>query len=116
MAEVGASSLDDLTAQIVPESILREPFLKMGDAIPEREALANLKAMAQENQVFTSYIGMGYHDTTLPNVILRNVLENPGWYTAYTPYQPEIAQGRLESILNYQHIDRHGIGQRIPFG
>ncbi|OUR68095.1 glycine dehydrogenase (aminomethyl-transferring), partial [Bermanella sp. 47_1433_sub80_T6] len=104
LAEVGASSLDDLTAQIVPESILREPFLKMGDAIPEREALANLKAMAQENQVFTSYIGMGYHDMTLPNVILRNVLENPGWYTAYTPYQPEIAQGRLESILNYQHM------------
>jgi glycine dehydrogenase len=101
---VGATSLDDLTTQIVPASSLRDPFLKMGDAIPEREALANLKAMANENQVFTSYIGMGYHDTTLPNVILRNVLENPGWYTAYTPYQPEIAQGRLESILNYQHM------------
>ena len=104
LSDVGASSLDDLTAQIVPGSILREPFLQMGDAIPEREALASLKALASENQVFTSYIGMGYHETTLPNVILRNVLENPGWYTAYTPYQPEIAQGRLESLLNYQQM------------
>lgn len=104
LAEVGASSLEDLTQQIVPKSILREPFLSMGDAIPEREALSDLKALASENQVFTSYIGMGYHETTLPNVILRNVLENPGWYTAYTPYQPEIAQGRLESLLNYQQM------------
>ncbi|MEY8203936.1 MAG: aminomethyl-transferring glycine dehydrogenase [Bermanella sp.] len=104
LAAVDASSLDDLTAQIVPAAILRAPFLSMGEAVPEREALANLKAMVSENEIFTSYIGMGYHDTTLPNVILRNVLENPGWYTAYTPYQPEIAQGRLESILNYQHM------------
>ncbi|WP_396587165.1 aminomethyl-transferring glycine dehydrogenase [Bermanella sp. R86510] len=101
---VGADSLDDLTQQIVPPSILREPFLQMGDAIPEREALANLKAIASKNKVYTSYIGMGYHDTTLPNVIVRNVLENPGWYTAYTPYQPEIAQGRLEALLNYQQM------------
>jgi len=104
LSEVGAESLDDLTQQIVPKSILREPFLQMGDAIPEREALANLKALADQNKVFTSYIGMGYHDTTLPNVILRNVMENPGWYTAYTPYQPEIAQGRLEALLNYQQM------------
>ena len=104
LSEVGAESLDDLTQQIVPESILREPFLQMGDAIPEAEALANLKALADENQVFKSYIGMGYHDTSLPNVIVRNVLENPGWYTAYTPYQPEIAQGRLEALLNYQQM------------
>ncbi len=101
---VGAESLDDLTAQIVPSAILREPFLQMGDALPERAALANLKDMVSENQLFTSYIGMGYHDTSLPNVIVRNVLENPGWYTAYTPYQPEIAQGRLEAILNFQHM------------
>lgn len=104
LSEVNADSLDDLTAQIVPESILREPFLQMGDAIPESEALANLKALADQNKVFKSYIGMGYHCTTLPNVITRNVLENPGWYTAYTPYQPEIAQGRLESLLNYQQM------------
>ena len=104
LSEVNADSLDDLTQQIVPESILREPFLQMGDAIPESEALANLKALADQNKVFKSYIGMGYHGTTLPNVITRNVLENPGWYTAYTPYQPEIAQGRLESLLNYQQM------------
>lgn len=104
LAEVGAESLDDLTAQIVPKSILREPFLQMGDAVPEAEALANLKALADQNKVFKSYIGMGYHDTRLPNVITRNVLENPGWYTAYTPYQPEIAQGRLEALLNYQQM------------
>ena len=104
LSEVNANSLDDLTAQIVPESILREPFLQMGDAIPESKALANLKALADQNKVFKSYIGMGYHCTTLPNVITRNVLENPGWYTAYTPYQPEIAQGRLESLLNYQQM------------
>lgn len=104
LAEVGADSLDDLTAQIVPKSILREPFLEMNDAVPEAEALANLKALADQNKVFKSFIGMGYHDTRLPNVIVRNVLENPGWYTAYTPYQPEIAQGRLEALLNYQHM------------
>lgn len=104
LTEVGAESLDDLTAQIVPKSILREPFLQMDDAIPEAEALANLKALADQNQVFKSFIGMGYHDTRLPNVITRNVLENPGWYTAYTPYQPEIAQGRLEALLNYQQM------------
>ena len=104
LAEVGADSLDDLTAQIVPKSILREPFLQMEDAIPEAEALANLKALADQNKVFKSFIGMGYHDTRLPNVITRNVLENPGWYTAYTPYQPEIAQGRLEALLNYQQM------------
>lgn len=104
LAEVGADSLDDLTAQIVPKSILREPFLRMGDAVPEAEALANLKALADQNKIYTSFIGMGYHDTRLPNVITRNVLENPGWYTAYTPYQPEIAQGRLEALLNYQQM------------
>ncbi len=104
LAEVGADSLDDLTAQIVPKSILREPFLEMNDAVPEAEALANLKALADQNKVYKSFIGMGYHDTRLPNVIVRNVLENPGWYTAYTPYQPEIAQGRLEALLNYQHM------------
>ena len=104
LSEVGAESLDDLTAQIVPKSILREPFLQMDDAIPEAEALANLKALADQNKVYKSFIGMGYHDTRLPNVITRNVLENPGWYTAYTPYQPEIAQGRLEALLNYQQM------------
>ena len=100
---VGATSLDDLTQQIVPKAILQQPFLDI-DAKTEQLALAEIKAMANKNQVFQSYIGMGYHGTLIPNVILRNVLENPGWYTAYTPYQPEIAQGRLEALLNYQQM------------
>lgn len=104
LALVGASSLEDLTQQIVPKDILREPFLEIADAKSEFEALNYLKALAQKNKVFKSYIGLGYHDTIIPNVILRNVLENPGWYTAYTPYQPEIAQGRLEALLNFQQM------------
>lgn len=101
---VGATSLSDMTAQTVPTAILREPFLTVGEPMTERDGLARLKAIAQKNKVFTSYIGAGYYDTLVPNVILRNVLENPGWYTAYTPYQPEIAQGRLQAILNFQQL------------
>jgi len=94
LAELGVDSLEALTKDTVPGAILREPFLQVGEPQTEREALARLKTIAQKNEIFTSYIGMGYYDTVVPNVILRNVLENPGWYTAYTPYQPEIAQGR----------------------
>src|SRR5690625_5358589 len=70
----------------------------------EHQALAELKAIASKNKIFKSYIGMGYYDTLPPPVIVRNVLENPGWYTAYTPYQPEISQGRLEALLNFQQM------------
>ncbi|MCC5854590.1 MAG: aminomethyl-transferring glycine dehydrogenase [Idiomarina sp.] len=101
---VGATSLEEMTAQTVPGSILRAPFLEVGEPLSEREALTRLKSIAKKNQIFTSYIGAGYYDTLTPNVILRNVLENPGWYTAYTPYQPEIAQGRLQAILNFQQV------------
>ncbi|RUO80808.1 glycine dehydrogenase (aminomethyl-transferring) [Idiomarina tyrosinivorans] len=104
LKELGVDSLEALTADTVPGSILREPFLQVGEPKTEVEALAQLKAIAKKNQVFTSYIGMGYYDTLTPHVILRNVLENPGWYTAYTPYQPEIAQGRLEALLNFQQM------------
>ena len=104
LAAIGSESLEALTAEIVPESILQAPFLSSGRAQSEAEALANLRAMADKNKVYKSYIGLGYHDTIIPPVILRNVLENPGWYTAYTPYQPEIAQGRLESLLNFQQM------------
>lgn len=104
LAAVGAQSLEDLTSQIVPASILRQPFLSLGESQSEYDALNYLKAVASKNQVFKSYIGMGYHDVIMPAVIQRNVLENPGWYTAYTPYQPEIAQGRLEAILNFQQV------------
>ncbi len=101
---IDAESLDSLTAEIVPQDILREPFLSIADSRNEAEALAYLRSLAEQNQVFKSYIGQGYHDTIIPPVVLRNVLENPGWYTAYTPYQPEIAQGRLEALLNFQQM------------
>jgi glycine dehydrogenase len=102
LAAVGAASLDELIAQTVPASILHGRPLEMGPAMSEVEVLAHLRRIASKNQVFTSFIGMGYYGTHLPGVILRNILENPAWYTAYTPYQPEISQGRLEALLNYQ--------------
>jgi glycine dehydrogenase len=101
---VGATSLDDLTQQTVPASILKTNALNLKPAQSEAESLARLKALASQNIVNKSYIGMGYYPTHTPSVILRNVLENPGWYTAYTPYQPEISQGRLEALLNFQQM------------
>ncbi|BAJ03501.1 aminomethyl-transferring glycine dehydrogenase [Shewanella violacea] len=101
---VGAESLEDLTEQIVPESIRMNRDLAVGDHVSEAEGMAYIRAIADKNKVNKSYIGMGYYGTLVPTVIQRNVLENPGWYTAYTPYQPEIAQGRLEAILNFQQL------------
>ncbi|QYJ96948.1 aminomethyl-transferring glycine dehydrogenase [Shewanella alkalitolerans] len=101
---VGAESLEDLTRQIVPESIRLGRDLAVGSACGEAEGLASIRKYADKNKVFKSYIGMGYYGTIVPSVIQRNVFENPGWYTAYTPYQPEIAQGRLEAILNFQQL------------
>jgi glycine dehydrogenase len=103
MLEVlGFSTLDDLIARAVPGSIRLKQPLKLPDAQSEYAALSKLKEIASKNQVFRSFIGMGYHDCITPPVIGRNILENPGWYTAYTPYQAEIAQGRLEALLNFQ--------------
>jgi glycine dehydrogenase len=103
MLEVlGCSSLDELVEQTVPQSIRMEGELKMGDPTPEHLLLGEIQEIARQNKVFRSFIGMGYHDTIVPPVILRNILENPGWYTQYTPYQAEISQGRLEACLNYQ--------------
>ncbi|MEP0356839.1 aminomethyl-transferring glycine dehydrogenase [Paraglaciecola sp.] len=104
LSDIGATSLDDLMQQTVPEGIRLPESLKVGEAETEANALAYLKDVASKNKVMRSFIGMGYYDTLTPNVILRNVLENPGWYTAYTPYQPEIAQGRLEALLNFQQV------------
>ncbi|QXB54481.1 aminomethyl-transferring glycine dehydrogenase [Aeromonas sp. FDAARGOS 1415] len=104
LATVGAESLEDLIEQTVPAAIRRPGPLGIGAPMTEVEALAKLKGYAAKNQIAKSYIGMGYHDTHVPHVILRNVLENPGWYTAYTPYQPELAQGRLEALLNFQQL------------
>jgi glycine dehydrogenase len=101
---VGAASLDALIEATVPAAILRRDIMDLPGPFDEQAALAQLRAIAARNQVLRSYIGMGYYDTYTPPVILRNVLENPGWYTAYTPYQPEISQGRLEGLLNYQQV------------
>ncbi|GAC1309141.1 MAG: aminomethyl-transferring glycine dehydrogenase [Steroidobacteraceae bacterium] len=99
---LGIESLDELVRQTVPASIrLREP-LDLGAALSEPAALAHMKTLAAKNDLRTSLIGMGYYDTVVPGVIQRNILENPAWYTAYTPYQPEISQGRLEALLNFQ--------------
>jgi glycine dehydrogenase len=102
LAALGFASLDALTDAAVPRPIREREPLAFGDARSEAEMLAELRDLAQRNEVFTSLIGLGYHDTITPLVILRNVLENPAWYTAYTPYQPEISQGRLEALLNFQ--------------
>jgi glycine dehydrogenase len=102
LAAVNVDSLEELVAQTVPASIRQAQPLDFGPALSETAALQRMRELANQNQVFTSLIGMGYHGTILPGVIQRNILENPAWYTAYTPYQPEISQGRLEALLNYQ--------------
>ncbi|HEX5126229.1 MAG TPA: glycine dehydrogenase, partial [Rhodocyclaceae bacterium] len=104
LAVLGVPTLDALIAQTVPAAIRSNVPLPIADAIPEQEALSRLRAIADKNTIMKSCIGMGYYGTFTPGVILRNVMENPGWYTAYTPYQAEIAQGRLEALLNYQQM------------
>jgi len=101
---LGLGSRVELIEQTVPPGIRLNRALDLPPALDEQAALAKLRSYAEQNQVWTSLIGMGYHGTLTPTVILRNVLENPGWYTAYTPYQPEIAQGRLEALLNFQQL------------
>jgi len=102
LTAVGVSSIEDLISETLPEGIRQSAPLEIGEALSETEALARVREMAARNQLMTSLIGMGYYGTILPPVIERNVLENPAWYTAYTPYQPEISQGRLEALLNFQ--------------
>ncbi|ULQ53698.1 aminomethyl-transferring glycine dehydrogenase [Flavihumibacter fluvii] len=102
LTTIGYGSVDELINKTVPDSIRKEGPLAVPDAISEAELLKELKEISLRNKVFRSYIGQGYYDTLTPSVILRNIFENPGWYTQYTPYQAEISQGRLESLLNYQ--------------
>ena len=102
LTTLGVASLDELIDQAVPASIRTDKPLALDDAVTEPEVLAELRALADRNRVATSLIGQGYYGTHTPGVILRNVLESPAWYTAYTPYQPEISQGRLEALLNFQ--------------
>ena len=99
---IGVKNLDELINQTVPKNIRQTEPLNFGKAKSERELLRYMKEVASKNKVMTTMIGQGYHDTTTPPAIQRNILENPAWYTAYTPYQPEISQGRLEALLNYQ--------------
>ena len=104
LAVLGYSSLEDLVDAAVPSSVHSETALALESGRPENEVIDELRAMADRNRVMTSMIGLGYHGTVTPAVIRRNVVESPGWYTAYTPYQPEISQGRLEALLNFQTV------------
>jgi glycine dehydrogenase len=101
---IGVSSLDELIDQTVPRNIrLRKP-LNLPAPLSEHEYLGKIKALAGKNKIYKTYIGMGYYGTVTPSVILRNIFENPSWYTSYTPYQAEISQGRLEALLNFQTV------------
>tara|TARA_B100001741_G_scaffold219109_1_gene181747 strand:- start:404 stop:3268 length:2865 start_codon:yes stop_codon:yes gene_type:complete len=104
LSELGYKSLDDLIKNTVPNKILLKDMLSIGEPNSEYEGLRKLKAISKKNQIYSNFIGMGYYGTYTPNVIVRNILENPGWYTSYTPYQPEVAQGRLEMLLNFQQM------------
>ncbi len=104
LAELGLKELDDIIERAIPADILIQEPLKLTETISERAVINHLRRMRERNKVFTSMIGMGYYDTIMPAVIRRNVLENPGWYTAYTPYQAEVSQGRLEALLNFQQM------------
>jgi len=101
---IKADSIDQLIDETIPENIRLQGKLDIPKALSEVDFLSDFKKLASENKVFKSYIGMGYYDTHVPNVIKRNILENPAWYTAYTPYQAEIAQGRLEALINFQTL------------
>jgi len=102
LSTIKVDSLEQLINETVPENIRLKNDLDLEPAMSEYEYLAHIKALSEKNKVFKTYIGLGYHEAIVPSVILRNIFENPGWYTAYTPYQEEIAQGRLEALLNYQ--------------
>jgi glycine dehydrogenase len=102
LTTIKANNLEQLITETVPDNIRLKNELDLEPALSEYEYLAHIKVLSEKNKVFKSYIGLGYHEAIVPSVIQRNILENPGWYTAYTPYQAEIAQGRLEALLNYQ--------------
>ncbi|MGZ8241176.1 MAG: aminomethyl-transferring glycine dehydrogenase [Methylobacter sp.] len=104
LAELGLNELEEIIEQAIPADILTQEPLKLTETVSESAVIKHLRKMRERNKVFTSMIGMGYYDTTMPAVIKRNVLENPGWYTAYTPYQAEVSQGRLEALLNFQQM------------
>src|SRR5437764_12344731 len=104
LRKIGVNSLEQLIEETIPSSIQLHKKLNLPEAQTEYQFLKELRSIASRNKIFKSYLGLGYYDTIIPGVIQRNVLENPGWYTAYTPYQAEISQGRLEALLNFQTL------------
>ena len=104
LSALGYKDIKDLISKTVPENIHFKDTLTIGEPNSEYEALRKLKNISKQNKIYSNFLGMGYYGTYIPNVILRNILENPGWYTSYTPYQPEVAQGRLEMLLNFQQM------------
>ena len=110
---IGVDSLDQLIYETVPDDIRLKKSLKLDEPMSEHDYLVHIQELSKKNKVYKTYIGLGYHPTILPAVIQRNILENPGWYTAYTPYQAEIAQGRLEALLNFQTMITDLTGMEI---
>ena len=110
---IGVDSLDELIRNTIPESIILDKPLDLPEGISEFEYIQRISRIAAKNKLFNSYIGMGYYGTILPAVIQRNILENPSWYTSYTPYQAEISQGRLEALLNFQTMVADLTGMEI---
>ena len=104
LKKINCKSLDDLINKTVPANILFQSPLKLKPAMSEEFNKINMQLISAKNKFNKTYIGMGYYGTVTPSVILRNILENPGWYTAYTPYQPEVSQGRLEMLMNFQQM------------
>ena len=115
LKRIGFTSMEDLIDSVVPRKIRRRTKMKLSSPLSEEQVLEELANIAKKNKVKTSLIGMGYNNCFTPPVIVRNVLENPAWYTPYTPYQPEISQGRLEALLNFQTmiIELTGMGLLI---
>jgi len=113
LSTLGYKTLDEFMDDTVPETIKNNRILSVGEPLCEAEALDRLRKISQKNKLLRSHIGMGYYDTITPATILRNVLENPAWYTSYTPYQAEVSQGRMESLLNYQTMVKDMTGMEI---
>ena len=113
LSEIGAKSMDELINLTIPDSIRLKSELNLDPAQTETQFLKSFKDLVGKNKKYKSYIGMGYYDCITPNVIKRNILENPGWYTAYTPYQPEVSQGRLEMLINFQQLIMDLTGMEI---
>ena len=113
LKSIGVSSLDQLISKIVPESVRMKKPLSLPDAMTEFEYLNHIRAAGRKNKLFRSFIGQGYYGVAPLSVIIRNVLENPSWYTSYTPYQAEISQGRLEALLNFQTMIIELTGMQI---